>query len=152
MTGYFRAGMIPSYLLLCLLLGGASAAGLWANLLLQLLALPIIAWSLLADRPVPMPASSRQLLALAALLLLLILVQLVPLPPGLWGLFPNRGEIITGFQLLALPLPWLPISVAPGETLSSALWLLPAAAVLLGIARLGAFRAAWLGFVIIGVG
>lgn len=151
MTGYFRAGMIPSYLLLCLLLGGASAAGLWANLLLQLLALPIIAWSLLADRPVPMPASSRQLLALAALLLLLILVQLVPLPPGLWGLFPNRGEIITGFQLLALPLPWLPISVAPGETLSSALWLLPAAAVLLGIARLGAFRAAWLGFVIIGV-
>src|SRR3546814_1686581 len=43
-----REGLVPAYLLLCLILGGASAAGLWANMLLQLLAIPIILWSLLS--------------------------------------------------------------------------------------------------------
>jgi hypothetical protein len=32
-----RLAVVPVYLMLCLLLGGASAAGIWANFALQLL-------------------------------------------------------------------------------------------------------------------
>ena len=47
MMRHIRAVVIPSYLILVLLLGGASAAGFRANMLLQLMAIPIIAWAVL---------------------------------------------------------------------------------------------------------
>ena len=56
-----REGLIPAYLLLCLILGGASAAGLWANMLLQLLAIPIILWSLLSRPETPLSPPARRL-------------------------------------------------------------------------------------------
>ena len=138
-----REGLIPAYLLLCLILGGASAAGLWANMLLQLLAIPIILWSLLSRPETPLSPPARRLLLLAGLAVALVAVQLIPLPPFLWTLFPGRGAIVDGYALLGLELPWLPISLAPYETVSSALWLLPALAVLLGMLKLG-FRRSWL--------
>ena len=151
MIRHVRTAIVPIYLMLCLLLGGASAAGYWANAFLQLLALPIIGWALLAHRPVPMPAASRQLLALTVLMLVLASAQLVPLPPGIWTAFPGRQEIVEGYQLLGMELPWLPISVVPHQTVASLLWLLPALAVLLGMVRLGAFRPSWVALVIAGV-
>lgn len=148
MGHYLRLAVIPAYLLLCLLFGGASAAGYWANMVLQLLAIPIIAWAVLVQRGTPMPAPGRQLLVGLILLLLLFVLQLVPLPPSLWTGFPGRQPIAEGFQLLKLPLPWAPISLAPYATISSALWLLPAVAILLGIIRIGAFKTSWLAWVI----
>lgn len=146
-----RSGIVPAYLLLCLLLGGASAAGYWANAFLQLLALPIIGWALLARRTVPMPRASRQLLALTALMLVLAVAQLVPLPPAVWTALPGRHEIVEGYRLLGMDLPWLPVSVVPYQTVASLVWLLPALAVLLGMVRLGAFRPAWIALVVAGV-
>src|SRR3712207_4173968 len=140
--------MVPAYLLLCLILGGASAAGIWANMLLQLLALPIIIWAVVVRRGTPMPAPGRQLLIGVLLLLLLLLLQLVPLPPGIWTMLPGRQETVEGHRLLGLPLTWMPISLAPHATLSSALWLLPPIAVLLGILRIGAFRTSWMAWAI----
>jgi O-antigen ligase len=137
---YLRIGLIPAYLLLCLVLGGASAAGYWANMALQLIAIPIIAWALLVQRNTPMSAAARPLLVLLILLLLLIGVQLIPLPPGLWTALPGRAPVAEGFATLGQPLPWLPISLAPYNSIASALWLLPAIAVLLGIVRLGNYR------------
>jgi O-antigen ligase len=142
---------VPVYLIFCLLLGGASAAGFFANLLLQLSALPIIGWALLERRNTPMPRASRRLLVLVALLIIVIGIQLVPLPPAIWSFLPGRAQIASGYQLLGIPLPWLPISVAPHETIASAMWLLPAVAVLLGMVKLGAFRPAWIALAIIGV-
>ena len=139
-----RLAVIPAYLVLCLLLGGASAAGFWANMVLQLVAVPILFWSVIAERSAPIPTPGRQLLALLLLAVAVILAQLVPLPPSLWTALPGRGSVAEGFQLLGEPLPWMPISLSPYRTIASALWLLPAAAVLMGIVRLGAFRAAWL--------
>jgi O-antigen ligase len=149
MTHYLKLGVIPAYLLLCLILGGASAAGFWANMALQLLALPIIVWSLTVRRGSPMPAPARQLMLLLVLMLLVVAVQLVPLPPSLWTALPGRHGVANGFEMLGMPLPWLPISLSPQGTISSALWLLPAFAVLLGIIRLGAFRTSWLTWSII---
>jgi O-antigen ligase len=126
------------------MLGGASAAGFWANMVLQLLAIPMIFWALVVRRSTPVPAAGRVLLALLCLVVLLIGLHLVPLPPGLWTALPGRERIAAGFELLGQPLPWLPLSLAPGQTLASALWLLPAVAVLLGIVKLGSFKGSWI--------
>jgi O-antigen ligase len=135
-----RSMIIPAYLALCLLLGGASAAGYWSNMLLQLLALPIIGLVLASDSSNPVGASGRQLLALLLMVLAVILVQLIPLPPSLWQGLPGRERIAAAYALLDQPLPWLTASLAPVSTIASALWLLPAVAVLVGIVRLGLFK------------
>jgi O-antigen ligase len=146
---YLRLATVPAFLFICLILGGASAAGLWANLLLQLIGILIIGWALIAQRRTPMSAAGRQLFALVIAMLLVILVQLIPLPPAIWTLFPGREQVAEGYRLLGLPLPWLPVSLTPHLTLASALWLLPALAVLLGIVKLGSFKASWIAWVII---
>jgi len=151
MTSQWRVAVVPVYLVLALLMGGASAAGILANMLLQLLAIPIIAWALLTQRTTPMSRPSRQMLVVALLLLLLLVVQMIPLPPAIWTIFRGRGEIVAGYEALGIDLPWLPISVVPNLTLASTLWLLPALAVLLGIVRIGAFRPLWIAVAIIGV-
>jgi O-antigen ligase len=143
-----RLGLVPAYLLLCLMLGGASAAGFWANMVLQLLALPIIVWALLIRRSAPMPPPGRQLIGLLLLMALLIAIQLIPLPPAIWTALPGRGPAAEGFALLGLPLPWMPLSLSPYGTIASGLWLLPAAAVLLGILRLGSFKPNWLAWTV----
>lgn len=134
-----RHFVIPAYLLLCILLGGASLAGYRANLLLQLLALPILV-AALAKRPHGAPVAARTLQWLAAALFILMGLQLIPLPPSLWTALPGRESVVAGFEMLGEPLPWLPLSLAPAETLADILWLLPAAAILFGVLRLGAFR------------
>jgi len=139
----FRLAVVPAYLLLCLLLGGASAEGFWVNLVLQLLGLGLILWSLSAERRTPLATPSRQLLALLVLMLLVVVVQLVPLPPSLWTSLGGREAIAEGYRMLGQPLPWLPISLAPAETLASALWLIPAIAVLLGVVKLGGYKPDW---------
>ena len=49
MSHYFRVALVPLYLFLCLIFGGASAAGYWANLFLQLIGLVLIFWALLDE-------------------------------------------------------------------------------------------------------
>ena len=146
-----RLALVPAFLLLCLVLGGASAAGFWSNMLLQLVAIPIILAALLTVPPTPVPAAGRQLLALLLLVLAIFAVQLVPLPPSLWTTLAGRDQIAAGFAALGQPLPWLPLSLAPYRTLSSLFWLLPAIAVLLAILRLRAFRPGWIAWVLAGV-
>ena len=146
-----RHGIVPAYLLLCLLLGGASAAGFIANLVLQIVALPLIGWAvwhLLQAGPAP---QLRSAVILLSLLVALALLQLVPLPPALWTHLPGRGPVAQGYALLGLPLPWLPLSLAPQNSLYSLLWLLPAFAIFLSIVALGAFRARGIATVIVAV-
>jgi O-antigen ligase len=145
--GRLFSAVTSGFLFLCLLLGGASAAGLWANALLQLIAVPILFWALITRRTASLPG--RQLLALTALMIVVILVQLVPLPPGIWTSLPGRDHVREGFELAGQPLPWLPLSLAPRATVASLLWLLPALAVLLGILRLGSFKPSGIAFVIV---
>ena len=151
MSHYLRLGLVPVFLVLCLVFGGASLAGYWANMFIQLVAIPIIVWSLVARRSSPLPRPARQLLALLALMLGLVLLQLVPLPPAVWTALPGRGPVAEGFRMIGQPLPWMPISLAPYHSLASLLWLLPAIAILLGILLLGGFKPAWLAWSLTGV-
>lgn len=131
--------VVPFYVAFCILLGGASIAGHLANMVLQLAALPILYLALALRRNTPLSLPSRRLLTLLVLLLCLFAVQLVPLPPAIWTDLPGREAVAQGFALVGLPLPWMPLSLAPDKTIASLLWLLPAFAVLLGIVRLGGF-------------
>jgi O-antigen ligase len=146
-----RLALVPAFLLLCLLLGGASAAGWWANLGLQLAGLLLLLTAAATTRSTPLSAPSRQALTIALLGMALILVQLVPLPPGLWTHLPGRAPVAEGFRLLGQPLPWLPLSLEPYKTIASALWLLPAAAVFAGVVILGAYRSTWVAWVLAAV-
>ncbi len=135
-----RHAVVPTYLLACLLLGGASAAGFIANFILQIASLPLIGWALwqmMQERP---SAQIRAPLGLLAIFVVIALLQLVPLPPAMWTLLPGRDAVVEGYRLLGIPLPWLPLTLAPDVAPSSILWLLPAFATLLGIVVLGAFR------------
>jgi len=135
-----RHAVVPVYLLLCLLLGGASAAGFIANFMLQIASLPLIGWAIwqmVQERP---STQIRAPLGLLAIFLVIALLQLVPLPPALWTVLPGRSAVVQGYRLLGVPLPWLPLTLAPDVALSSILWLLPAFASLLGVVVLGAFR------------
>ena len=138
-----RKAVAPTYLFLCLLLGG-SAQGVWANMILQLLGLGILAWAAI-DRPAePLPRPARQLLWLLVAGIAFVAMQLVPLPAALWTSFGNRGFLAVDYAALGLAPPSLPISLTPYATLSSLLSLIPPLAIGLAILRLHAFRPSWL--------
>jgi O-antigen ligase len=143
MRGLIRPAVVPVYILLCIVLGG-STQGYWGAAILQLLAIAIIGWSLLTPDRLQLSGAAKGLFAIAALTVLLPIIQLVPLPPGLWTAIPGRDLIIEGFRLLGQPLPSLPISLTPYETMATILTLLPPLAVLAGMLIGGAYRASWI--------
>lgn len=146
-----RHTIAPFFLLACLLLGGSSAAGLPANLLLQLAAIPLIGWALWRLFQDGVATQIRAPLALLAMFLVVALLQLVPMPPVIWTALPGRSSVAEGYRLLGLPLPWLPLTLAPAGAVAAILWLLPAIAAFLLVVVLGAFRGRWIASVIITV-
>lgn len=127
--------VLPAYLFACLLLGG-SAQGMWGNAALQLIAIAILAWAALSSDAQPLGRPARRLMILVSATLLLVLAQLVPLPPALWSALPGRQFVVSGFEQLGMPLPWLPISLSPADTLATAVTLLPPLALLVAMLRL----------------
>ena len=142
MPRVLRQSVVPLYIFCCLLLGGSTRAP-WPNMALQLGAIAILGWAALAPPRHHTGRPGAQLAVMIAGMLAVVLVQLVPLPPFVWGALPGRGVVAHGFSLLRQPLPWMPLSLAPHETLASALWLLPPLAVLAGVLRLAAYRETW---------
>ena len=129
--------MAAGWVTLCIALGGSTAGGALANMLLQIFALGILGWAAVASDRAGGPG--RLLLILAGTAIVLIGFSVVPLPPALWSILPLRGTIVRGFEMVGIPLPWLPLSLSPQGTLSSALGLLPAIAMLALILRLKLF-------------
>src|SRR5438067_320017 len=143
-----RDAIAPLYLLLCLILGG-SAQGIWANMLLQLLGLAILAWAALAPAGEPLVAPARQLLILAAIAIAIVGIQLVPLPPTLWPHLAGRAPIANGFRILGVGMPALPLSLTPYASIDSLLGLIPPLALFCAIVRLKAYRTGWLATVLL---
>jgi O-antigen ligase len=122
--------LIPLYLALCVILGGASAGGYAANALLQLLATGLLVLASLA-RPEPPPErAERALLVMAGAVLVLACLQFVPLPPGIWRELPGRAMIARPFEAAGIDFGQGYVSLIPQESLKSVIWLLPAAGVL----------------------
>ena len=142
MVSRAREAAAPLYLLLCLLLGG-SVQGIWVNLLLQLLAIALLAWAALARPAEPLDRTQKQLVAIILVGLLIILLQLVPLPPAAWEKLGSRQPIAEGYRLLGMPSPWQPLSLAPYDTFATMFTLIPPLALLAAMWRLGT-RKPWL--------
>ncbi len=132
MSSRVRGIVAIIYLVLCLLLGGASAIGAGAvgNAILQTLAV-IIILALMWTRRATIPAEARWLIAAFGLFLGWGLLSLVPLPAALWQALPYRGEIAEGLEMLGIDGQGMPASLAPSATIASLLWLLPPAALFL---------------------
>jgi O-antigen ligase len=125
------------YLLLCLLLGGASAAGAIANGLLQILAVGLIVAALWTKPDDGRQPAARSLIWLALAFAAYVLLTLVPLPASLWSGLPFREHVASGYRLMGMELPSIPLSLARSNTVASLLSLLPPAAVFLMAVRLG---------------
>lgn len=137
-----RQLVVPAYLFLCIVLGG-SAQAIWGNLTLQLLALALLGWAA-AERGAQARAARFRSLAIIGIAgVSLLALQLVPLPPEIWTRLPGRGVLAQGYADLGQQLPWLPVSMAPTQTLSCALFLLPPFAVLVAVDVLHACRVRW---------
>lgn len=143
-----REAVAPTYLFLCLVLGG-SAQGVWVSAILQLMAVSIIAWAAIAPDRVELTPAARRLFAICAVGLLIVFIQLIPLPPMLWTALPGREIVADGYRLLGQPLPWMALTLVPDETLTTLLRLLPPAAILVAMLRLRAFRPLWMSWALI---
>lgn len=149
MTVQARRFAAPAFLFLCLLLGG-SAQGAWGNAILRLIAIFLIAWSLLQKLGEEIPNRGKLLLWLIFAALGVGVLQLIPLPFAAWSALPGREMIVTGFDLLGLPAVATPLSLAPYDTVATLLALLPPLGML---ATLFAFRVTsrrWLAVALVG--
>jgi putative inorganic carbon (hco3(-)) transporter len=131
MTMPLRQWAVLAFLLLVLILGGASAAGHTGNLILQFAGAGLIAYTVWSnDRAKDQSTGlGRFLMALAAL----FAIQFIPLPPALWQALPGREAIAKGYDLAGMPKPWLAYSLDPWGSLQSLVWWIPACAILLAM-------------------
>lgn len=148
MASRMREGVAPAYLFLCLLAGG-STQGIWANMAIELAGLAIIAWAAMSgEGQLGSPARRLFLIVLAALAL--IALQLVPLPPTVWPHLGGREALASGYSLLDLRVPSLPVSLAPYDTFQALLALIPPIAMLSALLRLKAYRPSWIAVLLLG--
>lgn len=135
MTSFRRNWGLPTYIGLCVILGGASAAGFAVNALLQLIALAIIVHSLWSNKSLSgtpnAPLNVRIPFWIVGIAIAWIVIQLIPLPPAVWHALPGRDFVAYGDALLHMENVWRPISLQPSQTLISAMSLLPPVAALL---------------------
>lgn len=141
-TNRARVSVAPIYLFSCLVLGG-SAQGVWANMILQLVGLAIIAWAALERGDEPLAPQARLLLLLVAVAVAVVALQLVPLPASLWAHLGPRSRMASEFHLLGIATPAEPLSLTPGRTLDSLFGIIPPLALLCAMLRLKAYRRHW---------
>jgi O-antigen ligase len=134
-----RQWVAPAYLLLCLVFGG-SAQAVYGNPALQLTGLAILAWTAATtvSRRIPQPA--LQFLLLATVSLATVLLELLPLPPSLWTLMRSRRGFASGYPLLGLSEPWIPLSLVPYHSLECLFAVIPFAAIFSSITVVDAYE------------
>lgn len=145
------ARLFPAYtsvfLLVALLLGGATRREVITSDLVALAALPLLAWSVWRARKPPLPETWRGPLWLIGGLILIGLLQLIPLPPAVWTLLPGRGSIAADMISAGLQPGWQPLSLSPQATQHSLLALIPGLAMFAAALQLTAaerVRLLWL--------
>ncbi len=127
---------VLAYTVACLIFGGGSREGFVADAALQGLAVPLLliaSWRLIDVPSADGGGRGRALLAGCALIALFPLAQMVPLPPSIWSLLPERSDFESNLLAAGLDIGWLPLSVAPSMTWLSALALLPPFAIFLSV-------------------
>ena len=127
-------------LLAALLAGGSTHSGYLSDVVLELLACPILmllAWHHLSV-PALTPSPPRRLALIFTLALLAVpLLQVIPLSPSL-GIWPRGSlKLADGLDLIGMTNIWRPLSAAPEATWLAWLSLLPPVALFWAVADLG---------------
>jgi len=135
-----------------LTLGGGTRGGFLSDVVLQLIAIPVLCVALWRLRDAPLTRQMRAALFFCAAIVAIPLVQLIPLPPWLWSALPGREPLVETFTILGQRLPWMPVSVSPSETWISALSLIPPIAIFITTLQLSFRDRRWLTVVFLAVG
>ena len=125
-----------SFVVVLAMLFGAGGMQGWSDAVVQLAALPLLAWALFKLTPSQLGRGGQWAVLLLCAILALPLLQLIPLPPSLWGALPGRREFASAYEAAGMALPWLPISLDPSATRLGLLSLLPATAIFLAMLSL----------------
>ena len=124
---------LAAYLVLALLLGGASRDNALRLAVLELAALPLLGMAALRLWDQGLWKAHRFALGIAAACVAVPLLQLIPLPPGLWQALPGREQAALALEVAGLAPGWTPYSLTPDMTMRSLLALLPPLAVFLAV-------------------
>jgi hypothetical protein len=125
-----------SFVVVLAMLCGGGGEG-WPDAVVQLAALPLLAWALFRLAPSQLDRDGQSAIVLLCAILALPLLQLIPMPASLWSGLPGRREIASAYEAAGMALPWLPISLDPSATWLGLLSLLPATAIFLAMLSLG---------------
>ncbi|MDH7975774.1 O-antigen ligase family protein [Sphingomonas sp. AR_OL41] len=132
-----QLGLMALFVVACMLLGGATRLSTIPWLIIEIVSIGALAIAFARPHNVRMISKERWARRLATALAILLIVYLAPLPPSIWGILPGRGGATKTYALLNISPPWLPISMTPAATLSSALATLPFFATFFTIIRGG---------------
>lgn len=133
--------LVPAFVAIALLLGGASNPVSSWSFALQLLSAGLLAW---AAAGLSLEGAAREQAALrwaAYAWLALALSHLVPLPAAVWQALPGREPVAQGLSLAGIAGSWLPLSLDPRGTVHSTLAAIPAACLFALVLRGGAIPA-----------
>ncbi len=111
-------------LVLALVVGGASRENALQTLVIELAALILLPFAIIRCARFGLAPQARLPLVVIALMAAIVILQLIPLPPALWTALPGRELAVSAYQAAGLSLPWLPISLAPQQTLRAGLTLI----------------------------
>jgi O-antigen ligase len=133
-------------------LGGGTRSGFLSDVILQIVAVPLLVWALWRLADVHASSSARLALFACAAIAAVPLLQLIPLSPALWTALPNRAPVKEAFELTDQPLPWMPLSADPNATALSALSLLVPTSIFLATVLLGRQQRRSVSLVLLGAG
>lgn len=144
--------LVAVTLIAALLLGGGTRAGFLSDAIVQLVALPLLLYSLWQVAWRPRSEVGVVPLVFCAAVVAVPLLQLMPLPPALWTHLPNRQAEVEALAALGRELPWMPLSVAPLATQLSWLSLIAPVGIYLGTSLLGCAERRILSLLVLAVG
>ncbi|MEO0031026.1 MAG: hypothetical protein RIS94_784 [Pseudomonadota bacterium] len=120
----WRVGITILLLIAGIVLGGGGTSNPLTEVMLQLVALALVAAWAFAPGVAPRNPSGW-VTTLGLLVLAVPAAQLVPLPPQLWHMLPGREVEIASLTLIGRENAWMPWTVAPALTLAVLLAMIP---------------------------
>lgn len=136
LSGLFWLSAIT--LVVALVFGGGTRAGFGGDVLIQLVAVALLAAAIAGLVRVRgrIGLEARLAIAFCIALAAVPLIQLVPLPPAVRGLLPGSSWIAESYRLIGRDAPWWPVSLDPGATWIALLSLIAPIALFLGVLQL----------------
>lgn len=135
-----------------IIMGGGTHSGFFADVLLQLMSLPLL-WVATAKLTEATAIRSAKLpLLFITAVAAIPLMQLIPLPASIWARLSGRDVIANTYVLLGESLPWRPLTLSPAATWLSALAILPPATIFFATLTLSYWQRRTLSVALVAIG